>query len=345
MEKKWTIAIDAMGGDNAPFSVIAGLDIAYDYLVENRISLLIFGDVAKLNPLFEKYPRIKNISSVIHTDKVIQGDDKPSDMIRRFRGKDSSMWMAIDAVRNKQADAVVSGGNTGCLMAISWLLISTIEGIKRPAITTLLPNTVDYTAMLDLGANAECDEYNLVQFAIMGSIYAKTLLGKERPKVGILNIGSEEHKGLGYLTKAQDIFLEEKDHLPFDYYGFVEGDDIMQNKVDVITTDGFSGNIALKSIEGTARFIKSELKKVFTKSIFSIIGYLFLYRAIKKFKSRIDPRKYNGAVMLGLNGVVVKSHGGTDALGFSNAVLYASKLIVNDFIPKIKEEIKKIEEK
>lgn len=342
MEKKWTIAIDAMGGDNAPYSVIAGLDIAYDYLVGNGISLLVFGDTKQLSPLFEKFPRVKGISEVVHTDEVIHGDDKPSKMISKLRGRKTSMWMAIEAVRNKQADAVVSGGNTGCLMAISKFLISMIEGIKRPAITTLIPNTVDYTAVLDLGANAECDENNLVQFAIMGSLYAKTLLGKERPKVGILNIGSEAHKGLDYLSKAEEIFLDKKDNLPFDYYGFVEGDDIMQNKVDVITTDGFSGNIALKSIEGTARFISGELKKVFTRSLFAVIGYLFLRGGVKKFKNKIDPRKYNGAVMLGLNGVVVKSHGGTDAVGFSNAVLYASRLLVNDFIPKIEREIEKL---
>lgn len=340
MDKKWTIAIDAMGGDNAPYSVIAGLDIVYDYLVKNNISLLLFGDANVLAPYLAKYPRLNNISSVIQADEVVQGDDKPSKIIRR--GRNTSMWMAIEAVRNKQADAVVSGGNTGCLMGISKLLISMIEGIRRPAITTLLPNSADYTAMLDLGANAECDEHNIVQFAVMGSMYVKILLGKERPRVGILNIGSEAGKGLDYLTKAEEIIAEKKEHLPFDYYGFVEGDDIMQDKVDVIATDGFSGNIALKSIEGAAKFIKNDLKKVFTKSILSIIGYMFMRSSVKKFKSKIDPRKYNGAVLLGLNGVVVKSHGGTDAFGFSNAVLYASKMLVNDFIPKIEKEIEKI---
>ncbi len=329
-----------MGGDNAPYSVIAGLDIVYDYLVKNNISLLLFGDASVLAPYLAKYPRLNNISSVVQADEVVQGDDKPSKIIRR--GRNTSMWMAIEAVRNKQADAVVSGGNTGCLMGISKLLISMIEGIRRPAITTLLPNRANYTAMLDLGANAECDEHNIVQFAVMGSMYVKILLGKERPRVGILNIGSEAGKGLDYLTKAEEIIAEKNEHLPFDYYGFVEGDDIMQDKVDVIATDGFSGNIALKSIEGAAKFIKNDLRKVFTKSILSIIGYMFMRSSVKKFKSKIDPRKYNGAVLLGLNGVVVKSHGGTDAFGFSNAVLYASKMLVNDFIPKIEKEIEKI---
>ncbi|MCR5506743.1 MAG: phosphate acyltransferase [bacterium] len=227
-------------------------------------------------------------------------------------------------------------------MGISKLLISMIEGIRRPAITTLLPNVKDYTVMLDLGANAECDEHNIVQFAIMGSIYSKIMLGKERPLVGILNIGSEAGKGLDYLTKAEEIFAEKKEHLPFDYYGFVEGDDILKDKVDVITTDGFSGNVALKSIEGTAKFISSSLKSVFKKSIFSVFGYLFMRNSFKQFKSKMDPRKYNGAVFLGLNGIVVKSHGGTDALGFSNAVLYASRLLVDDFTSKVAQEIEKI---
>lgn len=341
MAKKWTIAIDAMGGDNAPFSVIAGLDIVYDYLVENDIGLLLFGDAKALAPYLAKFPRLNNISTVIQADEVVQGDDKPSKIIRK--GRETSMWKAIEAVRNKQADAVVSGGNTGCLMGISKLLISMIDGIRRPAITTLLPNVSGYTAMLDLGANAECDEHNIVQFAIMGSIYAKILLGKENPKVGILNIGSEAGKGLDYLTTAEQIFEEKKDKLPFSYYGFVEGDDILKDKVDVITTDGFSGNVALKSIEGTARFISGDLKKVFKKSILTMIGYLFMRKAVAKFKSKMDPRKYNGAVFLGLNGIVVKSHGGTDALGFSNAVLYASRMVVNDFTTKVENEIKKLD--
>ncbi len=340
MVKKWTIAIDAMGGDNAPFSVIAGLDIIYDYLVENNINLLLFGDSKTLAPYLIKYPRLNNISTIIQADEVVQGDDKPSKIIRK--GRETSMWKAIEAVRNKQADAIVSGGNTGCLMGISKLLISMIDGIRRPAITTLLPNVSDYTTMLDLGANAECNEENIVQFAIMGSVYTKILLGKDNPKVGILNIGSEAGKGLDYLTAAENIFKEKQANLPFTYYGFVEGDDILKNKVDVITTDGFSGNVALKSIEGTAKFISNDLKKVFKQSIFTIFGYLFMRRAVKKFKNKMDPRKYNGAVFLGLNGIVVKSHGGTDALGFSNAVLYASRLLVNDFTAKVEKEIKKI---
>ncbi len=340
MAKNWRVAIDAMGGDNAPASVISGLDIIYDYLTKNNISLLLFGDAKALAPHLAKYPRLNNISTVIQADEVVLGDDKPSKIIRK--GRNTSMWMAIEAVRNKQADAVVSAGNTGCLMGISKLLISMIPGIKRPAITTLLPSINDYTVCLDLGANAECDEHNIVQFAIMGSVYARVVLEKENPKVGILNIGSEAGKGFDYLTTAEEIINKKASSLPFKYYGFIEGDDILKDKVDVMVTDGFSGNVALKSIEGTAKFITTDLKKAFKKSIFSIIGYLFLRSSLKAFKSKMDPRKYNGAVFLGLQGIVVKSHGGTDAFGFSNAVLYASRLLVNDFTSKVEEEIERI---
>lgn len=342
MDKKYTIAIDVMGGDNAPFCVIAGLDSIYDYLVENQINLLIFGDTKVVAPVIAKYPRLNEISTFVQADDVVQGDDKPSRIIRS--GRNTSMWKAIEAVRNKTADAVVSGGNTGCLMGISRILISMIDGIRRPAITTLLPTETSYTTMLDLGANTECDENNIFQFAIMGSLYSKIILGKSHPKVGILNIGSESGKGFEYLSLAAEKMQANKDKLSFDYYGFVEGDDIFKGKVDVITTDGFTGNVALKTLEGTSKFIIKGLKKYFKQSIFSIIGALFAKNSLNKFKSSMDPRKYNGAVFLGLNGIVVKSHGGTDAFGFSNAVKYAVRLVVNDFETKVQNEIEKVKE-
>ena len=342
MEKKYTIAIDAMGGDNAPNCVIAGLDSIYDYLVENQIFLLIFGDAKIVAPILAKYPRLNEISTLIQADEVVQGDDKPSKIIRS--GRQTSMWKAIEAVRNKEADAIVSGGNTGCLMGISKILISMIDGIRRPAITTLLPSPTSYTTMLDLGANTECDENNIFQFAIMGSLYSKIILGVERPKVGILNIGSESGKGFEYLSKAAEKMQLHNEKLCFDYAGFVEGDDIFKGKVDVITTDGFTGNVALKTLEGTAKFIVASLKKCFMGSIFAMLGALISKRALGKFKSTMDPRKYNGAVFLGLNGIVVKSHGGTDAFGFANAVKYAVRLVVNDFEAKVQKEIEKVKE-
>ncbi len=340
MKKNWVIAVDAMGGDNAPASVIEGLNIVYNFLSENSVSLLLFGDSKRIASYLSLYPNLNSIVQIIHSDEVVQGDDKPSKIIRK--GRNTSMWMAIEAVRNKKADAIISGGNTGCLMGISKLLVSMINGIKRPAITTFMPTTNGLTAMLDLGANTECDEHNIAQFAVMGSVYVKTLLGKSRSTVGILNIGSEAGKGLDYLTKAELIFENNKTKLPFVYNGFIEGDDITKGTVDVVVTDGFSGNIALKSIEGAAKFIKNELKHTFTESFLSKIGYLFLRKSIKNLKNKIDPRKYNGAVLLGLNGLVVKSHGGSDALGFSNSVIYATKLLISNFISEIEHSVKEL---
>lgn len=340
---RYTIAIDAMGGDHAPASVIGGIDLVYDFLVENHISLLLFGRAEALAPYLLKHPRLNSISKVVQADEVVAPDAKPSKVIRS--GRHTSMWMAIESVRNKEADAVISAGNTGCLMGISRLLISMLEGVKRPAITTQIPNEKGgYTVMLDLGANAECDEYNIFQFGIMGSVYAQVVSGTKRPSVGILNIGSEAGKGFEYLNKAAALNIENQANLSYDYRGFVEGDDIFKGKVDVITSDGFSGNVALKTLEGTAKFITGELKHVFKKSIMAAIGYLFLRGALKLFKNRMDPRRYNGAVFLGLNGIVVKSHGGTDAFGFSTTVKYAAQLVAGDFDAKVKIELDKVEE-
>lgn len=337
--KSWVIAVDAMGGDNAPYSVVAGLDIAYSVLVKHNVSILLFGDSLKLAPLLVKFPNVNAISKVIHSSEVVAGDDKPSHIIRR--GRNTSMWKAIESVRNKEADAVVSAGNTGCLMGLSKLLISTIEGIKRPAITSLLPSQNGLTAMLDLGANTECDEQNLVQFAMMGSVFVKTLLNKTNPTVGILNIGTEAGKGLTYLNNTDTLFKESKNKYPFEYKGFVEGTDIFKSKVDVIVTDGFSGNIALKTIEGTVNFIKSEIKHVIKKSLLAIVGYLFMLPAVRKFKAKMDTKKHNGAILLGINGLVVKSHGNADAVSFANAVIYASNLLSKNFISEMTEIITK----
>ncbi|MDR2098465.1 MAG: phosphate acyltransferase PlsX [Rickettsiales bacterium] len=343
MDRKYTIAVDTMGGDNAPLVVIAGIDSICGYLEENRIDLLLFGQTELLAPLLAKYPAVSRISRVIQADEVVVPDDKPSRVIRS--GRKTSMWMAIESVRNKEADAVVSAGNTGCLMGISKLLISMIEGIRRPAITTCIPSDGGkFTTLLDLGANAECDEYNIFEFAIMGSTYAKLSMGIERPKVSILNIGSEAGKGLEYLNKAAQLIEHNKENISFDYSGFVEGDDIFKGKVDVIVTDGFSGNISLKTLEGTVKFVVSELKSVFRKSVMSMIGLLFMYFRLRKFKKRLDPREYNGAVFLGLNGIVVKSHGGTDAYGFACAMKYAVRLVTADFAVKVQEEMEKMDE-
>ncbi|MDR1476537.1 MAG: phosphate acyltransferase PlsX [Rickettsiales bacterium] len=341
-ESRYTIAIDAMGGDHAPHMVMAGLDLMYDYLVENRIGLLLFGKPEALAPHLAKYSRLGSISRVVQAADVVAPDARPSKVIRS--GRNTSMWMAIESVRNNEADAVVSAGNTGCVMGISKLLISMIEGIRRPAITTQVPNAKgSFTVLLDLGANAECDEHNIFQFGIMGSLYSQIINGNRRPTVGILNIGSEAGKGLEYLNRASEMTIANRMNLSFDYVGFVEGSDIFKGEADVIVSDGFSGNVALKTLEGTATFVASLIKQMFKKSFMALVGYFFLRSAFKPLKKKIDVRNYNGAVFLGLNGIVVKSHGGTDAFGFANAVKYAANLVAGDFDTKLKAEMEKVE--
>ncbi|MDR3126536.1 MAG: phosphate acyltransferase PlsX [Rickettsiales bacterium] len=342
VEKICTIAIDAMGGDSAPAMVIAGLDSVYDFLCDSGVSLLLFGQRDKLEPLMARHPRLASIAEVVDAPDVVSGDDKPSRVIRS--GRSTSMWMAIESVKSGRADAVVSAGNTGCLMGISKLLISMISGIKRPAISTLLPTVKgNQMVMLDLGANSECDETNIFQFAIMGSAYAQAV-GIKRPKVAVLNIGSEAGKGFPYLNAADEMIRGVAGKLSFEYAGFAEGDDIFHDKVDVIATDGFSGNIALKTLEGTVKFVASGVKDLIRSSWLAKIGALFMLGGLKRFKNRYDPRKYNGAVLLGLDGIVVKSHGGTDAYGFSRAVCYAVDLVVGNFVTRVKDEIARLEE-
>jgi phosphate acyltransferase len=320
MTKKIRIAVDAMGGDNAPFMVISGAEKALVRYPE--IEYIFFGDEKKIKPLIEKHSALKGHHSVVHTDEVVSSHEKPSIALRQ--GKKSSMALAIKAVKNGDADSVVSAGNTGALMAMGKIYLRMLDGVARPAITTFFPTSKNDIVMLDLGANIECDENNLLQFAIMGEVFAQTVIGVKDPKVGLLNIGSEEAKGHDEIKKAAELL---KEHPSIDYYGFVEGDDISKGTVDVIVADGFSGNIALKTMEGTARFFNSMLTRTFKSSVFSMLGYLFARKAFKKLKAKMDPRKYNGAVLLGLKGVCVKSHGGTDAFGFSNAVSVAHDMV------------------
>ena len=339
-DAKYTIAIDAMGGDGAPQIVMDGLGLIAGELEKKRISLLIFGPGETLAPLVAKRPALVRISKIVDARDVVSGEDKPSRVIRS--GRDTSMWRAIEAVREHKADAVVSAGNTGCLMGISKLLIKMIEGITRPAITTLVPNEKGgLTTMLDLGANAECDEFNIAQFAVIGSLYSRLVAGVRKPKVGILNIGSESGKGPEYLGRAAELVAADASKLDFEYIGFVEGDDIFKGKADVIAADGFSGNIALKTLEGTAKFIAGMIRKLFKGSLLGAISYLLLRGRINEFRKTADPRNYNGAVFLGLDGIVVKSHGGTDAKGYASAVNYASVMVAHDFNAALKRALAK----
>jgi phosphate acyltransferase len=326
------IALDAMGGDNAPIMVIKGAHLARKRFP--RIRFHIFGDESRLRPLLAKYPKLNGVSTVHHTDQMVKSDDKPSVALRAGRG--SSMRLACDAVRDGLAAGVVSAGNTGALMAIAKFVLKTLPGIDRPAIASFFPTIRGESVMLDLGANVECDADNLVQFAVMGNVFARTVLGILRPTMGLLNVGSEEMKGHEALREASALLRAT--NLPGEFQGFVEGDDIAKGTVDVVVTDGFTGNIALKSIEGTAKLYSEFLRQTFRSSILAKVGYLFARPALNGLRSRVDPRRYNGAILVGLNGIVVKSHGGTDAFGFANAIGVAMDMALHGAIEKIKDD-------
>jgi glycerol-3-phosphate acyltransferase PlsX len=324
------IALDAMGGDNAPAMVIKGAHLARKRFP--RITFHVFGDEARLRPLLAKYPKLARVTTVHHTDQVVKSDDKPSVALRAGRG--SSMRLALDAVRDGRAAGVVSAGNTGALMAIAKFVLKTLPGIDRPAIASFFPTIRGESVMLDLGANVECDADNLVQFAVMGNVFARTV--RAAADHGAAQCRSEEMKGHEALREAATILRAT--NLPGEFQGFVEGDDIAKGTVDVIVTDGFTGNISLKSIEGTAKLYSEFLRQTFRSSLLAKLGYLLARPALNGLRSRVDPRRYNGAILVGLNGIVVKSHGGTDAFGFANAIAVAMDMAVNGAIEKIKDD-------
>ena len=330
------LSLDAMGGDNAPQIIVDGA--AQSKIRYPDVKFSFFGNKNKLLPLLSSLKTLKD-SEIIHTDEIIGANQKPSIAVRK--GKNSSMGLAIQAVKTGQTDAIVSAGNTGALMAMTKLFLRPIEGITRPAIAAYFPTIRGESCMLDLGANIECDAKNLVQFAFMGQAFANIVMGVNNPTISLLNIGEEEQKGLDYIKEASQILTKLKDQI--NYTGFIEGDKIAQGISDVIIADGFSGNVSLKTAEGTALLVTSYLKKALSSSLSSKIGYLFAKRAINDFKLQMDPRKYNGAVFLGLNGVAVKSHGGTDAFGFANAICVAIDMVKYNFISDLKKKISKIE--
>lgn len=324
-----------MGGDNAPQAVIDGASIIAKRNPD--IHFLLCGDSAKITPLVQNCSALKSRHQLIHTEEYISSHEKPSVALRK--GTNSSMRLAIDSVKKGEADVAVSAGNTGALMAISKVVLRPLPSIDRPAIVTSIPNQKKTaTVLLDMGANVECGSDVLFQFAVMGHAFARAALKIEQPTIGILNVGSEDLKGSDAVKMASAL-LKESD-LKDSFYGYVEGDDILKGTVDVVVTDGFSGNIALKAIEGTAKTISSLVKEGFKSSLISKLGYLLAGPAIKKATKTMDPRLHNGAMLVGLNGVVVKSHGGTDALGFSNAIKVAISLIENKINEQITEELK-----
>jgi glycerol-3-phosphate acyltransferase PlsX len=320
-----------MGGDNAPSIVVKGADMARRRFP--GVNFLMFGDEQRILPLMKRRKRLRAITEITHTDDVIANNTKVLDALRK--GKKSSMQLAIDAVREGLAVGVVSAGNTGALMAMAKLALRTMPGIDRPAIAAILPTMRGESVMLDLGANLECDAENLIQFALMGDVFARTVLGTVSPSCGLLNVGSEEMKGHAEIQQAAAYLRQMEATLNFQ--GFVEGDNIAAGTTDVIVSDGFTGNIALKTTEGTARLIKEFLSDAFHSSLSSRLGYVFARRGLRKMRDRIDPRRYNGAMFLGLTGIAVKSHGGTDAFGFANAIGVAVDMAANGFNEKITE--------
>ena len=333
------ISIDAFGGDKGPKVVLGGINqFLYQY-GEGSVHFRIFGKRAVLNKLLKKFPRVARNSTIIDAPDVILGTDKIRDVIRHADG--TSMFMAIKDVRAGNSSAVVSAGNTGVLMSLSKLALKTVDGISRPAITTMLPSGGgdSRVVVLDLGANVQCDAQNLFDFAMLGSVYADIIGKMPRPRVGILNIGTEETKGNETLQELNRVLTEHKAELPYEYIGFVEATDISAGRVQVVVTDGFTGNIVLKTVEGTAKLIKRVIMENFKKSVLAIIGAFFLVHVFKRLKHKIDPRSYAGAIFLGLNGKSVKTHGNSDALAFANAIHYAVDLSNADFNDVIRERV------
>ncbi|MDO5386751.1 MAG: phosphate acyltransferase PlsX [Pseudomonadota bacterium] len=336
MSDNLVISIDAMGGDNSPRVVIEGLAIAAKKNPDAKF--LLFGDETKVNDLLKSWPALQKVCEVRHSPEVVSNEDKPSAVIRN---RNTSMFMAINAVKQGEAQAVVSAGNTGALMAISKLTLKTIQKIHRPAIVTIMPHRTGRYVMLDLGANTECDSLNLAEFALMGNILAKHALNIARPKVALLNIGAEEMKGKEEIHEAAKLIKRAK--LDIDFIGYIEPHEIPEGKADVIVTDGFTGNIALKSIEGTAKLVVRLIKDGIKKSFFAKLGLPFMLGVGMNIKKTMDPRLYNGAMLVGLNGLTVKSHGGTDALGYSVAVGNAVSLVRQNFVPTIKDELETVD--
>lgn len=336
MAEEFVVAIDAMGGDNAPDAIIRGAAMARERHPGWRF--LFFGPKAKLEPLIakQKRRRLAEYCDIVDIDDVVAPDAKASVALRQGRG--STMRKAIDAVAEGRAACAVSAGNTGALLAMSKFALKTMPGVARPAIASLFPTQRGDSAMLDLGANIQVDARNLEEFAIMGAVFARLLIGLERPTVGLLNVGSEEQKGHEELREAHAM-LSNAEHLPFDYQGFIEGDGIAAGAVDVVVTDGFTGNVALKTAEGTSRLVSEFIRQAFRHSLMAKLGYVFAGRAMAKLRARLDPRRYNGAMFLGLNGVVVKSHGGADAVGFAHALGVAIDLVSRGLAEKIGSEL------
>ena len=335
--ERYTLAIDGMGGDDAPGVIVAGLEISAERHPGARF--LLVGDAERLRLALAGCSKARAACTVRHAPAVISNDTKPTAALRM---RDSSMRVAVDAVASGAASGIVSAGNTGAMLALAKIVIKTMAGIDRPAMAALSPSARGDVVMLDLGANVVCDTRNLIEFAVMGDAFARAVLGLTRPSIGLLNVGSEEGKGDDTRRRAADLLRAS--HIAEQFVGFVEGHDITAGRTDVVVTDGFTGNVALKTGEGAMRMVSELLRQCFSSSVASRLGYLLARPGLERLREWLDPRRYNGAVLLGLNGVVVKSHGGTDAEGFAHAVDVAMDMVTYGFNERIRDGIRRIEE-
>ena len=339
MTKKIIIAIDAMGGENAPNKNIHGISLFIKKnLVSNDYHFNLYGNENLINKELDKYQINKEIISIFNTLSVVSDEETPMTAVKN--SKNSSMWNSISAQTNNNADISLSAGNTGVLLVISRMILKTMENISRPALAGLWPSKKGMSVVLDLGANVECDEKNLIDFSELGSALYKSIFPKMTPKVSLLNIGSEEIKGTETLKKAYSKLKKISKYGDFNFEGYIEGNKLMDGTSNVIVTDGFTGNVALKTAEGTSKFITDSLKESLSENIFSKLSTIFSYYSLKKFKSKLDPRKYNGAIFLGLKCPVVKSHGSTDSLGFYYSIDLCYRIIKGNFMNEIKKNLK-----
>ncbi|MBU6475923.1 MAG: phosphate acyltransferase PlsX [Alphaproteobacteria bacterium] len=343
MQNGLVISLDGMGGDDAPLIVVEGAWRARRKYPQAKF--IIFGDEQKIRPLIKKHPGLESVMELRHTPDLVTSEDKPSTALRN--GRNSSMRLAIDAVASGEAHCVVSAGNTGALMAMAKFVLKALPGITRPAIATYMPTKIPErgVVMLDLGANVDCGPKNLVEFATLGGVFSREIMKVAEPRIGLLNVGSEQMKGHETVKGAAELLCATR-HLPGKYIGFVEGDDICSGTVDVVVTDGFTGNIVLKAIEGTAKLIGSLAKQTFLSSwlgkigaVLCLPGFAVALPAFMSLKKRLDPRFYNGASFMGLKGLCIKSHGGTDAIGFANAIGVAAEMSLIQFNKKVAQEL------
>jgi glycerol-3-phosphate acyltransferase PlsX len=334
MKNMVIIAVDAMGGENSPQKIVNGIELSLKESNENFFKL--YGNKDQLNILINNKPKMNKYCEIIHCDRHIEDEESPLSAAKK--SESTSMWQSIESQINGKSQITLSAGNTGALLILSRLILSMIDGVEKPALAGLWPNKIGMNVVLDLGANIECSDKNLIDFTYMGTALYKALYPKDHPVIALLNIGLEEIKGHEEIKKAYQ-HLKQLKNKDFNFHGYIEGNHIMDGNVNVIVTDGFSGNIALKTAEGTANFIANNLKENLTRGILSKISLLFSYKALKKFKNQLDPRKYNGAIFLGLNGPVVKSHGSTDSRGLAYSIKMCNKIVKGNLIEKIKKNL------